>query len=337
MIFNFQVDQKTVKQISTVNINYNDVKDFPALNIGIDSYVVSSEIQTAIDFGTDYTHNIQIGNYCSIASNLTMIINLTHDHKSVTTSRASFLPRGMPRRLKRRGQIIIQNDVYIGNRVMILSGAKIGNGAVIGAGSVISKDIPPYAIAAGDPCKVIRYRFTPDQIEKLQLIRWWDFDVPYLTDHVDAFSEDIDAFIDRFYPEALERKQQLYDINVKTRGTTFLFFPDFGALFPVWERVLRSFCTTFTAHDDATLLIFIPKNSLMQPHLDALKAIVDGSTESPDIVVVNDDIADERLLFMKADYFITTRDINTVRWSTYADELGVKILSGVDVPIFGEL
>ncbi len=336
MIFNFQIDQKTVKQISTVNLNFNDVKNFPALNIGIDSYVVSSEIQTAIDFGTEYIHNIQIGNYCSIASNLTMIVNLSHDHKSVTTSRASFLPPAMPRRLKRRGQIIIQNDVYIGNRVMILSGVKVGNGAVIGAGSVISKDIPPYAIAAGDPCKVIRYRFTPEQIEKLQLIRWWDFDVRHLAEHADAFSADVETFIDRFYPEAIERKQQLFDIDVRTRALRFLFFPDFGAQFPVWERVVRSFCTTYTARDDATLLIFIPKGSSAQ-HLDTLTAVVDSYTDSPDIVVVNDDIADERLLFMKADYFITTRDINTVRWSTYADEFGVKVLSGVDVPVFDEL
>ncbi len=336
MIFNFQIAPKTVKEISTVNIDFDETKKFPALNIGVDSYVVSSEIQTGINFDTNYIHNIQIGNYCSIATYLTMVINLTHDYKSVTTSAASFLLDGDVR-IRRKGQIIIQNDVYIGNRVMIMSGVKIGNGAIIGAGSIVAKDIPPYAIAVGNPCKVIKYRFEPDQIEKLQLIRWWDFSVQYLTKHADMFSKSIEAFIDNFYPEALERKQQSLNVNLGTRGVTYLFFPDFNEQFPIWEKVLKSFCTTFTCHDDVTLLIFIRKSSCTQSQLDSLRTTVNSYKESPNVVVYSEDILDERRLFIQADYFVTTRNINTVRWTTYADEFNVKILSGVDIPIFDSL
>jgi virginiamycin A acetyltransferase len=255
----------------------------------------------------------------------------------VTTSAASFLPEGEVR-IRRKGQIIIQNDVYIGDRVTIMSGVKIGNGAVVGAGSVVSKDIPPYAIAVGNPCKVIKYRFEPDQIEKLQLIRWWDFSIPYLMKHADMFSKNMEVFIDRFYPEAYERKQQLLDISLETTGRlTYLFFPDFNDQFPIWEKVLKSFCTTFTRYDDVTLLIFIQKTCCIQSQLDSLQTIVNGYKEGPDVVAFCEDVFDERRLFMRVDYFITTRNINTVRWSTYADEFNVKVLSGVDMPIFDRL
>lgn len=69
------------------------------------------------------------------------------------------------------------NDVWIGNNSVILSGIEIGDGAVIGAGSVVTKSIPPFAIAVGNPAKVIRYRFNVETIEKLKIIGWWNLDL----------------------------------------------------------------------------------------------------------------------------------------------------------------
>ena len=63
--------------------------------------------------------------------------------------------------------MIIGNDVWIGVGAIILSGVKIGSGAIIGAGAVVVKDVPPYAIAAGNPARVVKFRFSQDQIEKL--------------------------------------------------------------------------------------------------------------------------------------------------------------------------
>ncbi len=74
-----------------------------------------------------------------------------------------------------KGPIIIGNNVWIGDNVIILSGVKIGDGAVIGAGAVVTKDIPPYAVAVGVPAKVIKYRFSPNIIEQLLEIKWWDW------------------------------------------------------------------------------------------------------------------------------------------------------------------
>jgi len=70
----------------------------------------------------------------------------------------------------------IGNDVWIGRSAIVLSGVNIGDGAVVGAGSVVTKDVPPYAIVAGNPAKLIRYRFEEGIIEKFNKIKWWEFD-----------------------------------------------------------------------------------------------------------------------------------------------------------------
>lgn len=75
-----------------------------------------------------------------------------------------------------KGPIHIGNAVWIGYRVTILSGVKVGNGAVIGTGSVVTKSIPPFAIAAGVPARIIKYRFNKRIINKLEAIKWWDWD-----------------------------------------------------------------------------------------------------------------------------------------------------------------
>ncbi|MDE6250205.1 MAG: CatB-related O-acetyltransferase, partial [Alphaproteobacteria bacterium] len=69
--------------------------------------------------------------------------------------------------------IIIGNDVWIGDGVFVKNGIHIGNGAIIGAHSVVTHDVPPYAIVAGVPAKIIRYRFPDDICGKLENLRWW--------------------------------------------------------------------------------------------------------------------------------------------------------------------
>jgi tetrahydrodipicolinate N-succinyltransferase len=70
---------------------------------------------------------------------------------------------------------VIGADVWLCPQSVVLTGVRIGHGAIIGAGSVVVKDIPDYAIAGGNPCRVIRYRFSEDEIRDLLEIRWWDW------------------------------------------------------------------------------------------------------------------------------------------------------------------
>jgi acetyltransferase-like isoleucine patch superfamily enzyme len=88
----------------------------------------------------------------------------------------------------------VGNDVWIGARALIVDGVRIGDGAVVAAGAIVTKDVPPYAIVAGVPAKIIRYRFSEDIINKLLTIKWWDRDIEWLKSHIELFS-DIEKFI----------------------------------------------------------------------------------------------------------------------------------------------
>jgi acetyltransferase-like isoleucine patch superfamily enzyme len=95
-----------------------------------------------------------------------------------------------------KGDITIRNDVWIGMQALILSNITIGDGAVISARSVVSKDVPPYAVVAGNPAKVIKYRFKEDVIEKLINIAWWNWDDQKVLDNLHLIVQgDIEKFI----------------------------------------------------------------------------------------------------------------------------------------------
>ena len=145
---------------------------------------------------------LRIGEYCSIAENVHILLGGEHRTDWITTYPMNVLIpeaaeyQGHP---STKGDITIGNDVWIGHNAIILSGVCIGNGAVIGAGSVVAKDVPAYAVVAGNPVKVLRYRFTEEQIQSLEKISWWNwpFDkvvtaLPYL------LSVDIDEFIKKY-------------------------------------------------------------------------------------------------------------------------------------------
>jgi acetyltransferase-like isoleucine patch superfamily enzyme len=78
-------------------------------------------------------------------------------------------------------QVSVGNDVWSGHNVNVMPGVNVGNGAILAAGSVVTKDVPPYAIVAGVPAKVIRYRFAEKTIERLLKARWWDLELSELS------------------------------------------------------------------------------------------------------------------------------------------------------------
>jgi acetyltransferase-like isoleucine patch superfamily enzyme len=136
---------------------------------------------------------ITIGKYCSIATNCTFILaNHKMDCVSTSPSKTSIFPHGQgnPSGFS-RGDIIIGNDVWIGANVTIMDNVRIGNGAVIAAGAVVTKDVPPYAVVGGNPAKIIKKRFSEEQIAALLRIKWWDS----AECETDIHTTDIDAFI----------------------------------------------------------------------------------------------------------------------------------------------
>lgn len=124
---------------------------------------------------------LQIGNYVSLARGVRFILGGNHATSGFSTYPfgSRFIRGGKGSTSK--GPIVVEDDVWIGMDTIILSGVRIGKGAVIGAGSVVTRDIPPYAIAAGNPAVVKKYRFTSDVISELTELHMDDF----LVDRID--------------------------------------------------------------------------------------------------------------------------------------------------------
>jgi len=73
--------------------------------------------------------------------------------------------------------------------VIVIGGIQISTGAIVGAGSIVVKDVPPYAVVGGNPAKVIRYRFSEEQIELLMASEWWNWPIEKILQNVDNFSD----------------------------------------------------------------------------------------------------------------------------------------------------
>jgi lipopolysaccharide transport system ATP-binding protein len=123
-------------------------------------------------------YSVIIGKFCSINSNVTIIVDGNHRVDWISTYPFGNLIGEIPKNPGHpagKGDILIGNDVWIGLNVIILPGVKIGDGAVVGAGSVVTRIVQDYEIVAGNPIKHIRYRFTTEEIDILKSIKWWDW------------------------------------------------------------------------------------------------------------------------------------------------------------------
>ena len=85
-----------------------------------------------------------------------------------------------------KDKLKIGNDVWIGYEAVILSGVTIGDGAIIGTRAVVTKDVPSYTIVGGVPAKPIRKRFDEETIQKLEEIRWWDWEEERIKKNIQA-------------------------------------------------------------------------------------------------------------------------------------------------------
>jgi virginiamycin A acetyltransferase len=131
-----------------------------------------------------------IGRFCAIASGVRFVMPGAN-HADLGPSTFPFGIFGPPwdttmdlvMSAPSRGDTVVGHDVWLGYSALVLPGVTIGHGAVVAAGSVVARDVPPYAIVAGNPARVVRPRFSEGDVERLLRAAWWDWPIELVTEH----------------------------------------------------------------------------------------------------------------------------------------------------------
>ncbi|HEG5919196.1 TPA: CatB-related O-acetyltransferase [Campylobacter lari] len=171
---------------------------------------------------------VDIGRYCSIAENVEIFgyqhplhristASFTYEKNHIFINNASIDKIGKCFPIKDYNpsssieKLNIENDVWIGKDVLLKQGITLGNGCVVGQRAIVTKDVPPYAIVAGAPAKIIRYRFDEKTIERLLKIQWWNY---HFADFHDInLNLDINKYLDMLENKIINNKIQKYVSN----------------------------------------------------------------------------------------------------------------------------
>lgn len=169
-------------------------------NIQVGEYTYYDDPTGPEKFEEHVTHHYEflgdkliIGKFCAIARGIEFVMNgANHRMCSVTTYPFNIMGGGWEKSapqlsdLPQKGDTVVGNDVWIGQNVTVMPGVHIGDGAIIAANSVVTKFVPPYTIAGGNPCRVIRKRFDYALIACLLELKWWDWPAEKIFEHLDA-------------------------------------------------------------------------------------------------------------------------------------------------------
>jgi virginiamycin A acetyltransferase len=168
------------------------------INIGEGCKIDNSNISDNVKLGRFVSLNscrlhakinkIIIGNFCSIAPN-TIIQEVYHKKTNITTYHiwSNIFKTESVNDFESKGDILIEDDVWIGANSVVLSGVTIGRGSIIGAGSIVTKNIPPYSIAVGNPATVIAQRFNKETVKMLENSSWWKMSIEELNTQKESF------------------------------------------------------------------------------------------------------------------------------------------------------
>lgn len=340
MIVNFSIGPEKVRKYTSWTVNLSDT-NYPLISIDRYSYIVSSSIESGINFDVaGNRHNVQIGKYSSIAHNFKLNIDLNHDYLNVATGAIPELKHLTTSRLKKKGEVLIGNDVWIGSDVSVMGGVTVHNGAVVAANSVVTKNIPPYAIVGGNPAKIIKYRCSQDTIDKLNQIKWWNWSPEVIAERSSYFELSLEDFAHTFYntksfidssiAEELTNMNP-YFFNIENR---YLFIADFLEQHPAAPNVLHAYIE-YAKNNNSILVIYIPKNDNSLSQFEKLTDILKPySNENCQIMIYEGMLGAEEQLLHHITGYITGRSPQNVNCSESAYVLGVPCYSGFSKPIF---
>lgn len=144
---------------------------------------------------TSHIGSCDIGSFCAVGGRL--VVRSSDHYTGFANMQEHFQRKVLQSSVKvagkSKGRVTIGHAVWIGDSVVILSGVSVGNGAVVGAGSIVTKSIPPYAIAVGNPARVLRKRFDDDICALLDEIAWWNWDIAKMQRNKFLFETDLDT------------------------------------------------------------------------------------------------------------------------------------------------
>ncbi len=149
-----------------------------------------------VKYHFDFTGDqLIIGKFCMIASDVKFIMNgANHLSNAISTYPFAVFGNGWENAMEgktypNKGNIEIGNDVWIGYNATIMAGVKIGDGAIIATNSTVVSDVKPYTIVGGNPSKEIKKRFSPEIIERLLKLQWWNWDIEKITENVQNLTD----------------------------------------------------------------------------------------------------------------------------------------------------
>ncbi|WP_051586366.1 CatB-related O-acetyltransferase [Selenomonas sp. AE3005] len=286
------------------------------ITLGPGSYIV----QGVLDVGSSNDH-LLIGKYLSLAHNINFIIGLNHPYHVVSTY--PFAATGIwgdtanviaeKASQCNRHQIIIGHDVWIGENVTIMGGVRIGNGAVIGANAVVAKDIPPYAIAVGNPAKIIKYRFDSDTISQLQVIKWWDWSEEKIKEAL-PFMVNMEKFLRMYYcPPSVdnvggELQKQLAELHNKYK--IYHLRPDWHSGEALWRIFLEKFVKENSFEANRILLVWLKDTTEAKMCMKEIsELLVKVGQNAPKIMSYNGDDNVMHSIINYAEVIVTTKEM----------------------------
>jgi virginiamycin A acetyltransferase len=149
-----------------------------------------------------------IGRFCAIASHVRFLMpGANHADRGPSTYPFGIFGAGWASTMDvvmsapSRGDTIVGHDVWLGYSALVLPGVRIGHGAVVAAASVVARDVPPYAIVVGNPARVVRSRFSEEDVERLLRAAWWDWPIALVTEYARTIMTGTAAELERIAAE----------------------------------------------------------------------------------------------------------------------------------------
>ena len=178
-------DPNKIFPINDIDITYikPTVKN-PNIIVGDFTYFADTDFEKNVTHFYDFCGDkLIIGKFCQIAKGVEFVMNGANHKMNCVTTYPFFIFDDWQQtkpdisEMPLKGDIIIGNDVWLGQNVTILAGVNIGDGVIIGLNSVVASDIPPYTVAVGNPARVVKKRFDDELTDLLLKFKWWDFDI----------------------------------------------------------------------------------------------------------------------------------------------------------------